>query len=152
MKVFGIAVLAVATMMMATDQVWAQPGGGATVLRAKMLAPKVVGQPDVILGHAHYEAKTTKEGKTLSKLGVGVKHLTLAVDTKLNVLVNGVSVGAAIVKSGGATGNGGAAARLELVAARGDKVPVVKKGDTIAVQLVDGTPVASGQFQPVKPH
>ena len=147
MKVLGIAVLAVATMMAATSGVWAKGGGGTgTKLKTALTVPVVGGAQ---LGKAEYESKI-KKGVTNQKLDVELDDLTQPVGTVLKVLVNGVSVGTATVVAGevdddAPVGSGTGEAKLVLKTPK-DTVPAIVKGSTISVCTPDGIVIASGTF------
>ncbi len=146
-KSLGTAIFAliVTLAMSPMISVAADTGGGANGGKPPkpQLATKLVDGAGGTVGHAGYGSKTNKDGKTFSKLGVKLEHLTLAVDTKLTVRVNDAIVGSATVKAGP---KGGACAELVLDSAKGDIVPTVSDGSSIAVQLADGISVASGTF------
>lgn len=118
-------------------------GGGGKPPKPQLVAKLVDGVGGAV-GHAGYGSKTTKEGKTFSKLGVKLDKLTLAADTKLTVRVNDAIVGSATVKIGP---KGNACAELVLDSAKGDTVPTVMVGTSIEASLADGTPVGAGKFE-----
>ncbi len=104
MKVFGIAVLAVATVMAATSGTWASGGKskGETKLRAALVSPFAVG---VTVGSAEYESKLSK-GKTYRKLEAKVTFGAASVGTQVKFLVNGINVGTATVVASGGDNDG----------------------------------------------
>jgi len=145
MAIFTLLVtLAVSPMISVAADTGGGDGGKPPKPPKPQLAAKLVDGVGGAVGGAGYGSKTTKEGKTFSKLGVKLDKLTLAADTKLTIRVNDAIVGSTTVKVGP---KGGVGAELVLDSAKGDKVPAVTEGTSIAAHLADGTPVASGKFQ-----
>lgn len=173
MKVFGIAVLAVAMVMAATSGTWASGGTskGETKLRAVLASPFAVG---VRVGSAEYESKLSK-GKTYQKLEAKVAFSAASVGTQVKFLVNGVSVGTATVVAGGGDlgrsessdksgenhsgnenhneggndhGNGSSSGGRATLTLRTptNAVPTIVKGSTITVCNSDGIVIAKGSF------
>ena len=144
-KSLGTAIFALIVTLVVSPMisVAADTGGRGQPPKPQLVA-KLVDGLGVAVGGAGYGSKTTKEGKTFSKLGVKLDKLTLAADNKITVRVNDAIVGSATVKVGP---KGNACAELVLDSAKGDTVPTVTEGTSIAAYLADGTPVASGNFQ-----
>ncbi len=148
MKVLGMAVLAVATVMAATSGTWASGGSGkgGTKLRAVLVASVTGGAK---IGEAEYTTKL-KNGIAIRRLEVEVDQLASPVGTVLKILVNGVSVGTATVVAGDADNDGpagavGNEAKLVLQTPK-NTVPTIVVGSTITICDPNGIVFASGTF------
>ena len=142
MKILGITVLALATMLAMTEMTWADKSKSKSDTSAKATLFDLLGKKT---GSAHYEAGT-KKGVAFAKLEIEVSHLSTAAGTPVNFVVNGAVIGSSMVKGEtGDDGTSGGDAKLKLATPK-NTVPSITKGSTVSVQLGDGTVLASGTF------